>query len=112
MAQTENSALGRVVNETSLTGIPLVTRNFAQIAALSPGIATGVFNAGEVSLGGTALSQISKSNDGIYAHGSRSYNNDWQLNGIDVSDVQSSGATSGGIPIPNPDAKRCLRVFV
>jgi hypothetical protein len=30
MAQTENSALGRVVNETSLTGIPLVTRNFAK----------------------------------------------------------------------------------
>jgi hypothetical protein len=71
MVQTEDSVLGRVVNETAVTGLPLVTRNFTQIAALSPGIVTGVFNAGELGLGGTALSQISKSNDGIYAHESR-----------------------------------------
>ncbi len=103
MVQTEDSALGRVVNKTAVTGLPLVTRNFAQIAALSPGVVSGVFNSGELGLGGIALSQISKSNDGIYVHGARSYNNDSQLDGIDVSDVQSTGATSGGIPIPNPD---------
>ena len=110
MVQTDNSALGRIVNGTAVTGLPLVTRNFSQIAALSPGIVSGVFNAGELGLGGTALSQISKSNDGIYAHGSRSYDNDSQLDGIDVSDVQSTGATSGGIPIPNPDAIQEFKV--
>jgi Carboxypeptidase regulatory-like domain/TonB dependent receptor len=110
MVQTDDSALGRVVNGRAVTGLPLVTRNFAQIAALSPGVVSGVFNAGELGLGGTAQSQISKSNDGIYVHGSRSYNNDSQLDGIDVSDVQSTGATSGGIPIPNPDAIQEFKV--
>jgi hypothetical protein len=110
MVQTDDSALGRVVNGTAVTGLPLVTRNFAQIAALSPGVISGVFNAGELGLGGIAQSQISKSNDGIYVHGSRSYNNDSQLDGIDISDVQSTGATSGGIPIPNPDTIQEFKV--
>jgi hypothetical protein len=104
MVQTEDSALGRVVNGTAVTGLPLATRNFAQIAALSPGVASGVFNAAELGPGGIALSQINNSNDGIFVHGARSYNNDSQLDGVDVSDVQSTGAASGGIPIPNPDA--------
>jgi hypothetical protein len=102
MVQTDNSALGRVVNEAAVSGLPLVTRNFAQIAALSPGVTAGVFNAGELGLGGTALSQIAQSNDGIFVHGDRSYDNNWQLDGISVSDVQGSGSGSGGIPIPNP----------
>jgi hypothetical protein len=110
MVQTEDSALARVVSGAAVTGLPLVTRNFAQIAALSPGVVSGVFNAGELGLGGIALSQISKSNDGIYVHGSRSYNNDSQLDGIDVSDVQSTGATSGRIPIPNPDTIQEFKV--
>jgi hypothetical protein len=110
IVQMDNSALGRVVNETAVTGLPLVTRNFAQIATLSPGVIAGVSNAGELGLGGTALSQINTSNDGIFVHGSRSYDNNWQLDGISVSDVQSSGAGSGGIPIPNPDTIQEFKV--
>ena len=110
MVQTEDSALGRVVDGAAVSGLPLVTRNYAQIAGLSPGVISGVFNAGELGLGGIALSQISKSSDGIYVHGARSYNNDSQLDGIDVSDVQSTGATSGGIPIPNPDTIQEFKV--
>ncbi|MGB0010838.1 MAG: TonB-dependent receptor [Candidatus Sulfotelmatobacter sp.] len=102
--QTDSSALGRVVNEIAVGGLPSVTRNFAQIASLSPGVITGVYNAGELGLGGTALSQIAASNDGIYVHGARSYDNNFQLDGISVSDVQGSAAGSGGIPIPNPDS--------
>ena len=54
--------------------------------------------------GAPALSQIAKSNDGIFVHGARSYDNNFQLDGISVSDVQGSAAGSGGIPIPNPDS--------
>jgi hypothetical protein len=110
MTQTDNSALGRVVNKTAVTGLPLVTRNFAQIASLSPGVITGVPNAGELGLGGTALSQIGASNDGIFAHGARSYDNNWQLDGISVSDVQGNGSGSGGIPVPNPDTIQEFKV--
>ena len=98
------------MNENAVRGLPLVTRNFAQIASLSPGVSAGVYNAGELGLGGTALSQIATSNDGIYVHGSRSYDNNFQLDGISISDVQGSAAGSGGIPIPNPDSIQEFKV--
>jgi len=110
MIQTETSALGRVVNETTLSELPLVTRNFTQIAGLSPGVTVGVYNAGELGLGGTALSQIAASNDGIYVHGARSYDNNFVLDGISVSDVQGSASGSGGIPLPNPDSLQEFKV--
>jgi hypothetical protein len=110
MVQTDSAALGRVVNESSVRELPLVTRNFAQITGLSPGIAVGVYNAGELGLGGTALSQIAQSNDGIFVHGSRSYDNNFLMDGISVSDVQGSAAGSGGIPIPNPDSIQEFKV--
>jgi len=103
MVLTE-SALGRVVNEEAISNLPLVTRNFTQIAGLSPGVTMGTNNAGELGLGGGGLSQINKSNDGIYAHGARSYDNNFQMDGLSVNDVQSTESVSGGVPIPNPDA--------
>ena len=110
MVQTDSAALGRVVNESSVSDLPLVTRNYAQIVGLSPGVAVGVYNAGELGLGGTALSQIAKSNDGIFVHGARSYDNNFQIDGVSVSDVQGSAAGSGGIPIPNPDSIQEFKV--
>lgn len=103
MVQSDSSALGQVLNRNGITGLPLVTRNFTQIASLAPGVSVGVYHAGELGIGGTAQSQIGKSNDGIYVHGSRSYDNNWQLDGVSVNDVLGTGSTSGGIPIPNPD---------
>lgn len=102
MVQTSTSALGRVVNKTAVSNLPLVTRNFAQIATLSSGVVSGVSNAGELGLGGTGLPQINNSNDGVFVHGARSYDNNWQLDGISVNDVHGN-AGSGGMPIPNPD---------
>ena len=48
MIQTDNSSLGREVSGNTLTNLPLVTRNYTQIAILSPGVVAGVFNAGEL----------------------------------------------------------------
>lgn len=110
MVQFDTSALGRVVNEETVSRLPLVTRNFTQIAGLSPGISVGVYNAGELGTGATALSQIGKSNDGVFVHGARSYDNNWQLDGISISDVQGSSSISGGIPIPNPDTLEEFKV--
>lgn len=103
MIQLDTTALGRVSSERTVDGLPLVNRNYTQIAGLSPGVIAGVYNAGELGTGGTALTQLGKSNDGVYVHGTRSYDNNWQLDGISVSDVQGSGSISGGIPVPNPD---------
>jgi len=108
--QTDTSALGRVLSQPAITALPLVTRNFTQITGLSPGVNVGVYNAGELGNGATALSQVGTSNDGVFVHGSRSYDNNWQLDGVSVSDVIGSGAASGGIPIPNPDTLQEFKV--
>lgn len=110
MVQVGSAALGRVVNTEALNDLPLVNRNFTQITTVSPGVFSGVYNAGELGIGGIALSQVGKSNDGIYVHGARSYDNNWQLDGISVSDVIGSGSASGGIPIPNPDTLEEFKV--
>ena len=110
LVQVDSVTLGRVVNERAVSGLPLVTRNFAQIASLSPGVSAGVYNAGELGLGGIAQSQIAASNDGIFVHGARSYDNNFQLDGISVSDVQGSAGGSGGIPLPNPDSIQEFKV--
>jgi len=110
VVSAQSSALGNVVQEKAVANLPLVTRNFAQIASLSPGVSASVYNAGELGLGGTAQSQISESNDGIYVHGARSYDNNFQIDGISVNDVQGSGSGSGGIPIPNPDSIQEFKV--
>ena len=103
MIQLDASPLGRVMNKDTISGLPLVTRNFTQITGLSPGVAVGVYDAGELGTGATALSQIGKSNGGFFVHASRSCGNNWLLDGISVSDVQHTGPISRGIPIPNPD---------
>jgi len=108
--QTDSAALGRVVDGDMVTSLPLVTRNYTQIAVLSPGVSAGVFNAGELGSGGMPQSQISGSADGIFVHGSRSYDNNYELDGVSVNDVQGSGSSSGGIPIPNPDLIQAFKV--
>jgi len=110
MVQADSIALGRVANQVAIASLPLVTRNFAQITTLSPGVATGVSNAGELGTGGTGLPQIDKSKDGLFVHGARSYDNNFELDGISVSDVQSSATASGGNPVPNPDAIQEFKV--
>ena len=38
MVQLDTSAMGRAANKEAVSGLPLVTRNFTQIAGLSPGV--------------------------------------------------------------------------
>ena len=63
-------------------------------------------NAGELGPGGGGFSQIDESNDGIFVHGSRSYDNNFQMDGLSVSDAQSTANASGGVPIRTPIASR------
>ena len=102
--QVDSIALGRVVDARAIQALPLAARNFTQIVNLSPGVSTGVNNAGELGTGGGGLAQIDPGNDGIFVHGLRSYDNSYEFDGVPVTDLQASGIASGGIPIPNPDA--------
>ena len=96
MVQSSSNTLGRVVDSRSVEGLPLVTRNYTQIITLSPGITADVTDAGSLGRGSGGTSPPN-------AHGNRSYDNNFQMNGLGVNDIFSQGTTSGGVPIPNPD---------
>ncbi len=108
--QSDSTALGRVVDNRSIQALPLVTRNFTQIVDLSPGVLSGVNNASELGAGSGGLAQIGPSNDGVFVHGSRSYDNGYEFDGVPVTDLQASSNASGGIPIPNPDSIQEFKV--
>jgi hypothetical protein len=108
--QGDTVALGRVVGGPAIQALPLATRNFTQIVDLSPGVLTGVNNAGELGPGGSGLAQIDPGNDGIFVHGSRSYDNSYEFDGVPVTDLQASSIASGGVPIPNLDAIQEFKV--
>ena len=105
LLQTESSALGRVTDRTLVSNLPLVTRNYTQIVALSPGIAGNVTNASDLGRGNGGTSQGS-----FRAHGAGGADNNFQMNGVQVNDLQASSTTSGGVAIPNPDAIQEFKV--
>jgi outer membrane receptor protein involved in Fe transport len=102
LLKTEQSALGGVVDEREVAALPLVTRNYSQILGLSPGVASDGFNAAEVGRGGVDSSTVTG--------GSSAADNNFQMNGVEINDLQSSGHYSGGVATPNPDSIQEFKV--
>jgi hypothetical protein len=100
--QTQTSSLGSVTSEKMVQSLPLVTRNYSQIIALSPGVNSDVTNAGNLGRGASQQS--------VSSAGSSEMDNNFQMNGVGVNDVQESGNFSGGVPIPNPDTIQEFKV--
>ncbi len=105
LLQTESVALGRVVNREQVSNLPLVTRNYTQIVTLSPGVAAEVTNANELGRGSSG-----ESGGNFRTHGGFGRDNNFQMNGLAINDLQSSGNFSGGVAIPNPDAIQEFKV--
>jgi len=103
--QTESSNQGRVTSGEVLNSLPLVTRNYTQIVGLNPGVSADVTNAAEVGRGGGGTPETP-----VVAHGASTQDNNYQMNGVEINDLQSSGHFSGGIAIPNPDAIQEFKV--
>ena len=99
---TEDSTLGNVVNERAVNSLPLVTRNYQQILGLSPGVAAEVFNAGEIGRGGV--------DSDLVTGGGVASDNNFQMNGLEINDLQGSGHFSGGVAAPNPDSIQEFKV--
>jgi hypothetical protein len=105
IVQTESSTLGRVVDEKTVSGIPLVTRNFTQILALSPGVSADVNNASALGRGAGG-----QADGGVHVNGARGMDNNFQMDGAGINDLQADGASSGGVAIPNPDTIKEFKV--
>jgi hypothetical protein len=103
--QTEDSALGRVTSGEQVQSLPLAMRNFTQIIGLNPGVSTEIANAGELGRGGGGNNQ-----DPTVSAGNWASDNNFQMNGVGVNDIQQSGYFSAGVAIPNPDTIQEFKV--
>lgn len=107
LLQTTSSTLGRVVNERMVQNMPLVTRNYTQILGLSPGVSGNVTNAAEIGRGGTSLGA---GTGGYSVAGGLTNDNNFQMNGTQVNDLEAESNITGGIPVPNPDSIQEFKV--
>ena len=107
--QTESSELGRVTDSEMLENLPLVTRNFTQVIGLNPGVSQEVNNASEIGRGGGSQ-EANPAGGSIMSQGATSTDNNFQMNGLTINDVQGSWIYSSGIPAPNPDTIQEFKV--
>jgi hypothetical protein len=103
--QTQDDALGRVVDGQAIQQLPLATRNFTQILALSPGTSVALNNA-------TALGRGTQN---ISADGARPGSNAFYIDGVDAVNIHVNSASnntfaSNGVVIPSPDAVQEFKV--
>ena len=90
LLQRNGPQLGRVMPSRSVAELPLATRNFTQLLALSPGTATGLPD--HTSLG--------RSSQNISVNGARVTQNDFEFNGVDANNLATNAAAYIAVPAP------------
>lgn len=97
ITQPQTSALGRVTDESTIEELPLASRNYTQILALSPGVNVPLPDA-------TALGRNSQN---VTANGAKTTSNNFQFNGVDANNLSQNSAANDaeevGTAVPAPD---------
>jgi len=90
LIQQDGPQRGRVVDSRSVSELPLATRNFTQILALSPGTA--------VSLPDNAA--LGRNSQNVSVNGARVTQNSFEVNGIDANNLATNAASLVAVPAP------------
>ncbi len=90
LLRRDGPQLGRVVQARTVSELPLATRNFTQLLALSPGTATALPD--HTSLG--------RSSQNISVNGARVTQNDYEINGVDANNLATNAAANIAVPAP------------
>lgn len=90
LIQKDGPQLGRVVDSRAVSELPLATRNFTQILALSPG--TSVSLPDNTGLG--------RNSQNVSVNGARVTQNDFEINGIDANNLATNAAALVAVPAP------------
>lgn len=88
LAQVETSQNGRVVTGETLKQLPLPTRNFQQLLALSPGAQSSVTNSTDLGRGDATIS----------VNGQRTTSNSVRINGIDANSIGTNSTPNIAVP--------------
>lgn len=98
LIQTDGPKLGRVVDSGAVSELPLATRNFLQILALSPGTFAELPD-------NTALGRNSQR---ISVNGARVTQNNFEFNGIDANALGQNATR--GLAVPAPETIQQFKV--
>lgn len=86
----DGPTLGRIVDSRAVSELPLATRNYTQILALSPGSDAGLAdNTG-----------VGRNSQNISVNGARRTQNNFQINGVDANTIGTNSALFIAIPAP------------
>lgn len=90
LAQVDGPRLGRAIDSRNVSELPLATRNFTQLLALSPGTNTSLAdNTG-----------VGRNSQNISVNGARRTQNNFQINGIDANTIGTRSALFIAVPAP------------
>jgi len=99
--QTATAALGTTVTGTSITNLPLSSRNFTAVLGMSTGVAVDATN-------GTSYGRGTQN---MSVNGASPDKNNFQMDGVSVNNAsgnnaaaEAAGGLYTGIAVPNPDA--------
>ncbi len=97
--QTSNATLGTVISTRTVTDLPLNTRNYTNLLALSAGVNSTVNNA----------TAIGKGSQDFAVNGSSNSQNNFAMDGVSIQNYGGQGTTHEGgsytsFGIPSPDA--------
>jgi hypothetical protein len=95
---TTDATTGQSLGSTTITDLPLATRNFQQLLTLSAGASSDLNNA----------SQLGRGQVYIHVNGGREDNNNYLIEGISVADYSFGELTY--TPLPNPDSIQEFKV--
>jgi len=96
--ETTTATTGESLGNTTITTLPLATRNFEQLLTLSAGASSDLNNA----------SQLGRGQVFIHVNGGREDNNNYLIEGISAADYAFGELTY--TPLPNPDAIQEFKV--
>ena len=90
LIQSSDAEVGISLDARAISAMPLPTRNFLQLAALTPGISMPLTN----------NNAIGRNSPNFSVNGARTSQNSLQINGIDANDVSAHDFAAVAIPAP------------
>jgi len=90
LMQSSNAEIGISIDATTVSAMPLPTRNFLQLAAITPGVSMPL----------TDNSAIGRNSPNFSVNGARTSQNNLRINGIDANDISAHDFASVAIPAP------------
>lgn len=105
LVQAETTTLGRVIDERLTTALPLPTKNYTQLLALSTGTSADIADTAALGRGSVNIS----------SNGGRFVANTFLLDGVDANNIHSNTAQnntvgSNGVPVPSTEVLREFKV--